>query len=63
MAKQRENFDRERIEVRADPEWIQLVVEEASKLGLGLSAYIRLAVNERLRRTREERERESAGKQ
>jgi hypothetical protein len=49
--RKRENFDRERIEVRADPAWIERVVREAGRLGLSLSAYIRLAVNERLDRT------------
>lgn len=57
MSKQRESFDRGRIELVADPAWIQDVREEARRLGLNLSEYIRLAVNERMRRARvEERE-------
>jgi hypothetical protein len=39
------------IQIRAEPEWINLVNTEAERLGLSLSAYIRLAVNERLERT------------
>jgi hypothetical protein len=51
VGSRRENFDRERIEIRADSEWIARVSAEADRLGLSLSAYIRLAVNERLERT------------
>jgi hypothetical protein len=47
----KENFDRDRIELRADADWIERVAKEAERLGLSLSAYIRLAVNERLERT------------
>jgi hypothetical protein len=36
---------------RADPESIERVNREADRLGLSLSAYIRLAVNERMERT------------
>jgi hypothetical protein len=39
------------IQVRAEPAWIDRVNAEAERLGLSLSAYIRLAVNERLERT------------
>jgi predicted HicB family RNase H-like nuclease len=46
--RKKEKFDRERIELRAEPEWIERVTAEAERLGLSLSAYIRLAVNERL---------------
>jgi hypothetical protein len=49
VAKRRkENFDRERIEVRAEAAWIAKVAAEAERLGLSLSAFIRLAVNERM---------------
>jgi hypothetical protein len=46
--RKRENFDRPRIEFVADPEWIRLVANEADRMGLSLSAFIRLAVNEKL---------------
>jgi hypothetical protein len=49
--RKKENFDRERIEIRADAAWIAKVTSEAERLGLSLSAYIRLAVNERMERT------------
>ena len=39
-----------RIDLRADQEWIDLVRAAADRLGLRLSAYIRLATNERLQR-------------
>lgn len=38
--------NRDRIDLRAEREWIAKVVEEAKRLGLSLSAYVRLAVNE-----------------
>lgn len=40
--------DRERLEIRAPADWIDRVTDIASRLGLSLSAYVRLAVNERL---------------
>jgi len=48
--RKRPNPRRDRIELRADAEWIEQVVEAANRLGLGLSSYIRLAINERLMR-------------
>lgn len=39
------------IQIRAEPAWIDRVSAEAERLGLSLSAYIRLAVNERMQRT------------
>jgi hypothetical protein len=39
-----------RVDFRAEPDWIDLVEEAAKRLGLGMSAYIRLATNERLSR-------------
>lgn len=38
----------ERIELRALPEWVQRVTTAASRYGLSVSAYIRLAVTERM---------------
>jgi hypothetical protein len=51
MARKRPNPKRDLIQLRADPEWIDKVDAEAERLGLSLSAYIRLAVNERMQRT------------
>jgi hypothetical protein len=51
--RKKENFDRERIEIRAEGQWIAKVTAEAERLGLSLSAYVRLAVNERLERTQD----------
>jgi len=51
MARKRPNPDRDLIQFRAEPEWIDRVNAAAEALGLSLSAYIRLAVNERLLRT------------
>jgi hypothetical protein len=41
-----------RINLRAEPEWVAAVEEAARHMGMGLSAYIRLSVNERLSRDR-----------
>jgi hypothetical protein len=50
-------FDRERLELRADADWIAQVEAEAGRLGLSLSGYIRLCVQERLDRTPEAKQR------
>jgi hypothetical protein len=54
-ARKRPNPKRDLIQIRAEPEWIDRVNTEADRLGLSLSAYIRLAVNERMERTAAER--------
>lgn len=41
----RKNFDRDRVEFRADGEWIEMVNDQAKAWGLNLSAFIRQAVN------------------
>lgn len=46
--RKRQNFDRPRVEFVAEPEWIEMVAKEADRMGLSLSAFIRLAVNEKL---------------
>ncbi|HKB41927.1 MAG TPA: hypothetical protein VKD72_36205 [Gemmataceae bacterium] len=51
VARKRPNPRRDLIQLRAEPEWIDRVNAEAERLGLSLSAYIRLAVNERMERT------------
>lgn len=39
---------KDRVEFRADPEWLDRVTAQAERRGLAVSAYIRLAVSERL---------------
>jgi len=39
---------RERIDLRADSEWVARVQRQADRLGVSLSAYIRQATTERL---------------
>jgi hypothetical protein len=41
---------RDRIDLRAEPEWISRVEAAARRFGISLSAYIRLAVSERMER-------------
>jgi hypothetical protein len=43
---------RGRLEMKAPAEWIDEVSRVAESLGLSLSAYVRLAVNERIQRDR-----------
>jgi hypothetical protein len=50
VTRKRPNPERDVIQLRAEPAWIDRVNAEAERLGLSLSAYIRLAVNERLER-------------
>ena len=47
--RKRPNPERDRIEFRAEAEWIESVVEAANRDGLSLSSYIRLAVNRYMR--------------
>jgi hypothetical protein len=37
-----------RIDFRADPAWIAVVEEAAKRLGMGVSAYVRMATNKQL---------------
>lgn len=48
MAGQKKTPDRDRIDLRADKEWIARVETQAKRLGTGLSAYIREAVTRKL---------------
>jgi hypothetical protein len=41
---------RDRIDLRADPDWVARVAAAAERFGLSVSAYIRLAVTERMER-------------
>jgi len=41
---------RDRIDLRATPEWIERVAAQADRFGMNLSAYIRAAVTEKLER-------------
>lgn len=45
VASRKKNLDRERMELRADPEWINNVAEYADAWGTGISALVRMAVN------------------
>jgi hypothetical protein len=42
------NDPRDRVDLRADPKWIARATRQAHRFGMGLSAYIRLAVTERM---------------
>jgi hypothetical protein len=53
--RRKENFERGRLELKADPAWIARVVEYGESLGLSLSAFVRLAVNEKMQRMEAER--------
>ncbi|MDB5310666.1 MAG: hypothetical protein JWO38_4868 [Gemmataceae bacterium] len=44
------NKTRDRVDLKADPAWIEKVGEHADRIGLSLSAYIRLATSERMDR-------------
>ncbi len=54
--RKKENFQRERIELKAPSEWILKATQYAEELGgLSLSAFIRLCVNEKMQRMDTER--------
>jgi pilus assembly protein TadC len=46
MAKRKDN----RIELRAEPEFVSRLTKEADRFGLSLSAYLRLAATEKMER-------------
>lgn len=48
--KRRENHARNRMDLRADPEWVARVTRQAKRLGIGVAAYVRMATTERLER-------------
>jgi hypothetical protein len=48
MPRKRVNPERDRFELRIDPEWIAWVDEAASQIGLSASAYIRMVVTQRM---------------
>jgi hypothetical protein len=50
IGRRKEKFERRRLELVAEPEWIARLTVQAERLGLSVSAYIRLAVTERLER-------------
>lgn len=51
----------ERIEIRTDAAWLAAVIMEADRWGLSVSAYIRLAVNEKMERDRPKQPRNKEG--
>jgi len=53
--RKKENFDRPRVEFKADPEWIQRATREGERLGLNLSAFIRMVVTQYMDRAEAER--------
>lgn len=44
--RKKENFDRGRVEFKAPAEWIEKVTREGERLGLNLSAFIRMIVSQ-----------------
>jgi hypothetical protein len=53
--RKKENFDRGRVEFKASPEWIERVTREGERLGLNLSAFIRMVVTQAVERAETER--------
>jgi len=47
-AKKRVNPQRNKVEFLAEPEWIDRVTKVAERLGLSISAYIRMVVTQRM---------------
>jgi hypothetical protein len=48
--RKKENFERERVEFKASPEWIERAVRAGEHIGLNLSAFIRMVVSQYLDR-------------
>jgi hypothetical protein len=56
--RKKESFDRGRVEFKAPPEWIEEVNEEAQRLGLNLSSYIRMVVTQAVQKAKADRRKE-----
>jgi hypothetical protein len=50
VAPGRKKEDRDRIDLRADRQWIARIAVQADRLGISISAYIRQAVSRQLER-------------
>ena len=48
VPKRKTNMERDRLEIRAEPAWIARATKAAERFGLSLSAFIRMAVTEKL---------------
>ena len=48
--RKKENFDRGRVEFKATPEWTERATRAGERLGLSLSAFIRMVVTQYLDR-------------
>jgi hypothetical protein len=55
MGRKKTSFERGRIEFKAPPEWVERATLEGERLGLNLSAFIRMAVTQWMDRTLAER--------
>jgi hypothetical protein len=47
----------ERLELRAEADWVKRLAAEAERLGVSVSAYLRMAASEKMDRAERERER------
>jgi hypothetical protein len=54
MARKKQNFERQRAEFVADPALIEAATDAGESLGLGLSAFIRVAITEKINRMKAE---------
>ncbi len=61
MSRKKSSFDRGRIEFKAPPEWIERATHEGERLGLNLSAFIRMAVTQWMDRVEAERAAQKRG--
>ena len=60
--RKKENFDRARVEFKANPEWIERATREGERLGLNLSAFIRMVVTQYLDGVEKDRPAKKSGK-
>ncbi len=54
MARKKQNFERQRAEFVADPALIESATDAGESIGLGLSAFIRVAIMEKINRMKAE---------
>jgi hypothetical protein len=60
--RKKESFDRGRVEFKAPPEWIERATREGERLGLNLSAFVRMVVTIYMDKAEAERDEQPRGR-
>ena len=55
VGRKKESFERGRVEFKAPPDWVERATREGERLGLNLSAFIRMVVSQYMERVEADR--------